>query len=301
MKDQTRQSYRERILRVLVYIQTHLDEALELDTLATVAHFSPYHFHRIFRGMVGESVLQHIRRLRLERAAMRLTLSESPVTRVAFEAGYETHEAFTRAFRDHFDASPTEYRQTRRAAMLRPSPSGVHYEESGRVDEFQCAAWEVSEMTVRIQSVPETRVLFLRHVGPYMAVGDAWSRLCGWAGPRGLLGPQTVMIGVCHDAPGVTDPDKIRYDACITVGPAATPEGNIGEQTVGGGEYAVYQHVGPYETLGYSYSRLCGGWLPGSGRELRASPPLEFYRNSPMNTTPDKLITDIYLPLEPAN
>lgn len=66
MKAETRQSYKERILRVLVHIQGHLDEVMPLDKLARVAHFSPYHFHRIFRGMVGESVKQHVRRLRLE-------------------------------------------------------------------------------------------------------------------------------------------------------------------------------------------------------------------------------------------
>ena len=81
-----------------MHIQHHLDEAVSLDELAALAHFSPYHFHRIFRGMVGESVMEHVRRLRLERAAHRLKFSDEPITRIAFEAGYETHEAFTRAF-----------------------------------------------------------------------------------------------------------------------------------------------------------------------------------------------------------
>ena len=103
MKSETQQTYQERILKVLVYIQNHLDETLSLEELAGVAHFSPYHFHRIFRGMVGESLMEHVRRLRLERAAHRLKFTDSPVTRIAFEAGYETHEAFTRAFRALFD------------------------------------------------------------------------------------------------------------------------------------------------------------------------------------------------------
>src|SRR5215469_15718852 len=83
MRKHTEQSYKERILRVLVYIQNHLDEAVSLEELAAIAHFSPYHFHRIFRGMVGESVMEHICRLRLERAAYRLKFGEQPVTRIA--------------------------------------------------------------------------------------------------------------------------------------------------------------------------------------------------------------------------
>ncbi len=79
MHEQTRQAYKERILQVLVHIQTHLDHPLPLDELAGLAHFSPYHFHRVFRGMVGEPVKEHVRRLRLERAAHRLRFSDQPI------------------------------------------------------------------------------------------------------------------------------------------------------------------------------------------------------------------------------
>src|SRR5580704_17212537 len=107
MRTETEQSYKQRILRVLIHIQNHLDEAMSLEDLAGIAHFSPFHFHRIFRGMVGESVKEHIRRLRLERAAHRLKFTDLPVTRIAFEAGYETHEAFTRAFGSMFGLAPS--------------------------------------------------------------------------------------------------------------------------------------------------------------------------------------------------
>src|SRR5437773_11110991 len=119
MRSQTEQAYKERLLRVLVYIQQHLDETIALDDLARVAHFSPYHFHRLFRGMVGESVMEHVRRLRLERAAHRLKFTDEPVTRIAFQAGYETHEAFSRAFRGMFDQSPSQFRPSHKAIPFR--------------------------------------------------------------------------------------------------------------------------------------------------------------------------------------
>ncbi|HRX85905.1 MAG TPA: AraC family transcriptional regulator, partial [Phycisphaerae bacterium] len=87
MNGATERDYQQRMLRVLVFIQQHLDEALRLEDLAGVANFSPFHFHRIFRGMVGETVMEHVRRLRLERAAQRLRQGDQPVTRLAFEAG----------------------------------------------------------------------------------------------------------------------------------------------------------------------------------------------------------------------
>lgn len=297
MKADTSRDYHERILRVLVFIQNHLDEAMDLEALAGVAHLSPYHFHRIFSAMVGESLVQHIRRLRLERAAVRLVHSEEPVTRIAFAAGYETHEAFSRAFRAHFEASPSEYRQSRRSAARPKAPSGVHYSADGRVVEFQPIFSEGCIVDVRTETISQMKVAFVRHTGPYQNVGTAWQRLMAWAGPRGLIGPATQFVSVYYDDPAVTPPDKLRADACITVGDAVQPDGDVGVQEIGGGDYAIARHVGPYDKLGDTYSQLCGSWLPASGRELRAAPPLEFYRNSPMNTPPEQLITDVCMPL----
>ncbi len=298
MKQSTEQTYKERILRVLVHIQGRLDEALCLEELAAVAHFSPYHFHRIFRGMVGESLMEHVRRLRLERAAHRLKFTDQPVTRIAFDAGYETHEAFTRAFRTMFEASPSEFRSLHRTLPLPSVPSGVHFTPDGTVNDFDVPHKGGPPMDVRVETLDAKRVAFARHVGPYDEVGKTWEKLMSWAGPRGLVGPHMVTLGLVYDDPEVTPKDKVRYDASLVVGDDVQAEGDIGVQEISGGEFAVTIHRGPYDNLGETYRRLCGVWLPDSGREPRSAPALEFYRNSPMNTPPEKLVTDIFLPLE---
>ncbi len=112
----TEQDHKERILRVLVHLQDHLDEALDVEALAEVSHLSPFHFHRVFRALVGETAMDHVRRLRLERAARQLKFTEDPVVQVAFAAGYEAHEAFTRAFAARFGVPPSEYRKQRRGS-----------------------------------------------------------------------------------------------------------------------------------------------------------------------------------------
>jgi AraC family transcriptional regulator len=298
MKWLTERDYRKRILRVLVHIQTHLDEALPLDDLARVAHFSPYHFHRVFRGMVGESVKEHVRRLRLERAAQRLKLGDQAVVRIALDAGYETHESFTRAFSATFGMPPSQFRASKRAIPPLKVANGVHFAADGNVTTFQASHSGGRPMDVRIETFPPRRVAFVRHVGPYRQVHSAWEKLIAWAGPRGLMGPNTLAIGVAHDDPDVTPKDKIRYDACITVDQPLTPEGEVGVQEVGGGEYAVTTHRGPYENVSQTLVRLCGEWLPTSRRELRSSPCLAILRNFPPDTLPEDLLTDIYLPLE---
>lgn len=297
MRDTTIEDYQSRILKVLIHIQSHLDDSFSLDELADLASFSPYHFHRIFRGMVGESVKEHVRRLRLERAAHRLRFTGQPVTDLAFEAGYETHESFTRAFRAMFQESPTEFRNNHRAVAHGPAPSGVHYAADGSLDAFRVARPAGSPITVRIEQVPGMRVAFARHVGSYDEVGSAWQRLMGWAGQSGLLRAAPAMIGIVHDDPEVTPPDKMRYDAAIPVADPVKPDKDIGVQYLNAGAYANGTHRGPYNRIGDTYARICGEWLPGSGRELSAAPALEFYRNSPMTAAPEDLITDIHLPI----
>ena len=287
----TQQTYRHRILRVQLYIEKHLDEELVLDKLARVAHFSAYHFHRVFRALVGETVGEHVRRLRLERAALRLNGTDRPVVEVAFDAGYGTHEAFSRAFRQHFGVSPTEFRNHKRGFV--PSPTFA-MENPPMSDSPTMTSYEV-----RLVDRPALRVAFLRHIGPYNQVGPTFGRLGAWAGPRGLFGPQTQMLGVCHDDPKLTPADKLRYDCCITVADHVQPEGDVGVTTVEGGPHAVITHKGPYERLAQAYDWLYAAWLPTGGREPRNAPPFEVYLNTPQNTAPENLLTEVYLPLEP--
>jgi AraC family transcriptional regulator len=297
MKRSTQQEYTKRILSVLVFLQRNLDEELSLEEYARVAHFSPYHFHRIFRGMVGESLHEHIRRLRLERAATRLKRTDRSIIEIALEAGYETHEAFTRAFRTLCGCSPSGYRRDKSAALA--FGAGVHYQEDGSTNNLRLPIGGET-MKVQIEHVEPMRVAFVRHIGPYNEVNIAWERLCMRLGKDGLLGPGTRFIGICYDDPEVTAPERIRYDACVTVDSDFVPEDDVGVQTIGGGEYAITTHLGPYDLLGQTYAKLLGQWLPRSGRELRSEPSLEFYLNAPESTDPEDLITDIYAPLEPA-
>ena len=291
MKPSTGQDYHERIIRTLVYIQEHLDDELELEQVAAVAAFSRFHFHRIFRGLAGETLGEYIRRLRLERAARNLKHLGDPITQIALQAGFETHESFTRAFGDMFGISPSAYRAGHRCA---PEPdAGAHADDA--------SGYHPPDYTdippVEVRDLPPMRVVFLRHVGPYDQVGATWGRLMAWTGRRGLLGPGMRLIGIVHDDPDVTPPEKVRYDAAVAVSRPVRPEGEFGVMEIAGGSYAVVTHKGPYLGLGKVYQRIYGGWLPGSGRQLRDAPAFEEYLNSPRDTRPEDLLTRIHIPL----
>ncbi|MEM7201484.1 MAG: AraC family transcriptional regulator [Planctomycetota bacterium] len=298
MKRSTHEDYRQRIQRVLSHLQRHLDEAIAPADLAGIACFSPHHFHRIFRGMVGESVMQHVRRLRLERAAMRLKHGDRAVTAIAFEAGYEAHEAFTRAFGERFGCAPTEFRARHRPVAWPAAANDIHYRDDGAVDDFVPVEGG-SRLEVELRERSPRRVAVVRRIGPYAEVGEAFDELMQWAVPRGFLTPASEILGRCYDDPDLTAADRIRFEACVTVAADVRGEGAIAIDEIPGGTYATAFHVGPYAELGEAYLALFGRWLPASGREPRPGPCVERYLNDPDSTEPEELETEIAVLLEP--
>jgi AraC family transcriptional regulator len=294
MRTVTLRDYKRRMLRVLVHIQQHLDEPLPLDELAGIACFSAYHFHRVFKGMVGESVKEYVRRLRLERAAGQLKRGSPSILDIALQAGYESHEAFTRSFKTAFGAAPSQFRSVRSESAA-AGPSGVHFQEPPTM-RFRTMR-KGGNMKVELKQLQPMRVAFLRHAGPYHEVGATWDQFLTLMGKDGYLGGNPMMLGICHDDPEVTPPAKLRYDACLTVDEDFAPAGEIGVQTVAGGLYAMTTHTGPYRDLGRTYAEFLGQWLPRSGHELRDAPCFEVYVNDPNSTPAEELLTDIYAPL----
>jgi AraC family transcriptional regulator len=301
VKTETRTFYETAVETTIARIAGMLDDALDLHALAKAAGLSPFHFHRIFRGMVGETPLEMHRRLRLERAAVQLAETETAVTSIAFDAGWETHEAFTRAFKQAYGDSPSAYRATAaaaRAACERPpqielaSAAGIHFRS--RTLRFV----QGGTMNVIIEDRPELRVATVAHTGPYDKISEAFARLGQLAGPGGLFAGTPEMLAIYYDDPETTPASELHSDAGLTVATGAALPGGLVEKRLPGGRYAKLTHVGPYTQLGDAWTRLMGQWLPKSGHRVGAGMPYEVYRNTPMDSPPEQLRTDLYLPLE---
>jgi len=245
--------YEERINRVVDYINEHLEDLPDLETLASVAAFSKYHFHRIFSAMVGEPLGAYIQRLRLERAAGILNNEpERSVTEIGIDLGFSSTATFSRAFKEHFGASPSSWRagawkgysKNRKLQSNRYHPPGKYREatvlETG-YDSYIKQRWRVTmndgnkklSYQVEVKELPEKQLAYVRHTGPYAGDGELFGRLFGslmkWAGPRQLLIPgKTEMLTIYHDSPEITEEDKLRISVCITVPEGTTTEGEIG-------------------------------------------------------------------------
>ncbi len=262
----------ERICRVVDHIQSHLDEDLEPAELAARAGFSLHHFHRVFRGITDESVMGFIRRLRLERAAQRLTHGQASVTDVALSSGYGSHEAFTRAFQVRFGRAPSQYRE----------------ENTRQLKELPCV----------VRQEPERWVIAHRHVGSYEGCYDAWQRLEQWATLRNIARDADKSgFGLCYDDPEVTEVKHLRYDACLLLDQSSQLSGELPagfvERKIPAGLYAVAPHRGSYSGIEETYLTLIGRWLPQRGVELYGEPVIEKYLQGWPHVLPDDYLTEV--------
>ena len=248
--------------------------------------------------MVGETPLELLRRLRLERAACALRDSATPVTSVAFDAGYETHEAFSRAFRTAYGTSPSDFRRQRTLRAVLSAPSGLHFRAGQVHPHFTPSDTGGRTMQVHIDILPDLRLAAVTHVGPYPTINKAFERLGRLAGPADLLSdPSALMIALYHDDPDATSPEELRSHAAVSVAEDAVLPSGLEEVRLKGGPYARYTHIGAFDVLNVVWPRFLGEALPASGHVLLEGPALEIYRSDLRTTPRDEVRTDLLVPV----
>ncbi|MBN2200519.1 AraC family transcriptional regulator [bacterium] len=330
------EDYRARINRVMDYIQMHLDRPLRLNELAEVANFSPFHFHRIFRAMVGETLNRFIQRLRVEKAASMLVVSRrKSITEIALDCGFSGSAPFARQFREYFGMSASAwraggFRASRKIGQVK-SKNGKT-DRKNRKDRYVSGGYigfdtagagtrgpvvpihphskrrrsmmNAKNVKVEVRDMPAMTLAYVRHIGPYK--GNAklfqslWSRLMTWAGPRGLMAqPDLKCISVYHDDPEITDEENLRTSVCITVPPDTAVDGEIGKMNIPAGRYALSHFEISQDQFQQAWDFVCGEWLPKSGYQPADGPCYEWCHNDPSEHPQHKHIIDICVPVKP--
>ncbi len=277
MKERTRLDYYQRIARVIAVVLA--DPAVEhtLEGLAAVACMSPFHFHRVYCAMTGESIAETVRRVRLAKAARSLGQRDLAVTEVAMDAGYNSPQAFSRAFRRFAGVSPSAF-QARSWAMTQDDNE------------------EAMSLRVRIIDVAATSILTLRHEGPVETIGQTWRELASILKhevPHGTVsGSIGMSIGDPEGGDGFTYHAGVIIDADVPIPDRLLP------LAIKGGCYASYRLTGSFGLITPTFGALFGGWLSRSGRELDDRPTLEFYRSPWTHRNRTDGVTDVMIPIK---
>jgi len=285
MKSTSQSNYTKRIERVIAAVAESLEQERELPstaTLAGIASFSPFHFMRVYRALAGESLGTTVQRLRLARAAHLLAASEAPISEVSGRVGFETPQAFARAFRQHFGVAPSEARAASVAnasATAVPTPS----QPAIRID---------------VVTLKPFRVAVKRTEGVYGKLDEAYRNLFEWMAKHGALESIDGIWGVPQQDRRHTPAANYRFDCCLASSAALRAGEGVMLADLGGGSYLRYLHEGSFDRLDESHDVVFRELLAHSEWQLRDAPILHEYLNDPDETPEADLRTHIYVPVE---
>ena len=282
MKNITYNDYVQRINKVVAYINNHLDETLELKTLANEAALSDFHFHRIFKALKGEAIGGYITRLRLEATARLLRYTALTIEEIAFNIGYETPASLSKAFKKQYGISPTEYRTNKDTYIMKKEIINP----------------DLALKAPKIVTLEPKNLIYVALTGAYGSLhyGKAYEQLWAVIKAQKLFTKGIESICISYDDPKITEGSLQRSDVCLAIHKPASPQEEVSCKTLAGGKYAVFFYQGSYENLSQVYDTAVR-WVIDHQYTLREEPFFEKYLNDARRTPKEKLKTEIYIPI----
>ena len=282
MKNITYNDYIQRINKVVAYINNHLDETLDLKTLANEAALSDFHFHRIFKALKGEAIGGYITRLRLEATARLLRYTALTIEEIAFNIGYETPASLSKAFKKQYGISPTEYRTNKDTYIMKKEIINP----------------DLPLKTPKIVTLEPKNLIYVALTGAYGSLdyGKAYEQLWAVIKAQKLFTKGIESICISYDDPKITETSLQRSEICLSIHKPACPEGEVSCKSLAGGKYAVFFYQGSYSHLA-AVDDAAMRWVVESEYELRDEPLFEKYLNDSRRTPEEKLKTEIYIPI----
>ena len=282
MKNITYNDYVQRINKVVAYINNHLDETLDLKTLANEAALSDFHFHRIFKALKNEAIGGYITRLRLEATARLLRYTALTIEEIAFNIGYETPASLSKAFKKQYGISPTEYRTNKDTYIMKKEIINP----------------DLALKAPKIVTLEPKNLIYVALTGAYgsLEYGKAYEQLWAVIKAQKLFTKGIESICISYDDPKITEGSLQRSDVCLAIHKPATPQDEVSCKTLAGGKYAVFFYQGSYENLSQVYDTAVR-WVIDHEYTLREEPFFEKYLNDARRTPKEKLKTEIYIPI----
>ena len=291
MNETAADNYRRRMARVLDHIDRHPDGDLRLETLSRVAAFSKFHFHRQFGATFGISVQRYVNLSRMKRAAFALACrTEMSVIEIALAAGFQSPDAFAKAFRAEFGTSPSAFRKAPDWAAWQTAITP--YDNARK----QIMPADFKPADVEIVAFAEVPIIRLSHIGDPAALNGSIARFIAWR-KANRVGPQVARtFNVFHGGKDV-EPEDFRIDLACQAMPGLEPGEGMESATIPAGRCARVTLLGVNDDLEAPATWLYRRWLPESGETLRDVPLFCERSHFGPGLPESEMMTELYLPL----
>lgn len=294
-------AYFQRINAVIDHVRANLDADLPLATLAGVAGFSPYHFHRVFRVLTGETISEMVTRLRLERAvALMRAAPRRTITEAALESGFQSIAVFSRTFKRRYGVSASRWdrRQPLKESKNGQAAGGSPAYTAGNEGDGDAE----DAVEVRVRALPAQRLASIRVYDAYRQpsqVVEAYQRLIDWYRGHGGALDDTTLYGMSHDDPDITPLALCRFDWCLRVPEGWQAAGQIGITRLPACEIAAVRCQGGVDLEARAFGHLFRSWLPRSRYQPANLPAMEIYRRQPAELGWETYDMDCAVPIVP--
>ncbi len=296
--NETKREYIKRINHVLDFIEKNLDINLSLEQLSKKAHYSSYHFHRVFSTIIGENLNQYISRKRIERIASILLIgTNKPIKELAYNYGFNNESSFSRAFKKYYGISPTRFTTERKNIL---SKIGI---EPFTTEKYICSIdnikkWIEMNAQITVKELQEIKLAGIMHIGEFDKIGNMYQRLIEWGNKKEMLSLSDFKaITIYHDNPNITQISKVRYSACITINKEFKTEGEIRPLTIQRGNYVIGNFEIEAKDFPKAWESMCI-WVLDNNYRFRDGDYFEVYLNDHKTHPEQKFIVDICVPIE---
>lgn len=295
----------DRINKAVKHIEQHLSDELPLEDLAALAHFSPFHFQRIFKEVTGETPKQLIKRLRLEEAAHFIVLyPQTNMLEVALRIGFQSLESFSRAFKNYYNISPDNFRKSSEETKIKlvqnPELSDKFLKTPSLFLSSIADISEIAEKSVEIVRLPPQKIIYIQTTLESTAnITASFRKIKQWALARELVKPESFPFGLMKDYPLFTALDKCRYLTCMAVEVQPEISGAVHYMEQPQSTFAVFNVKGNMSEIIQSVTNVVKNWLPESGYQFVHEPAFEIPLYDPLTTPFDSNSYRIMIQIRP--
>ncbi|NRB52040.1 MAG: AraC family transcriptional regulator [Saprospiraceae bacterium] len=294
----TKTAYIQRINDVLDFIEKNLDADLSLDKLAKKARYSAFHFHRVFSTVVGENINKFVTRKRIERiGSILLVEKDRSIKELAYTYGFNSESSFSRSFKQFYGVTPTAFKTSGKETL---SKIGIALFP---LEKYICSIdgtqkWLDMNAQIEVKQLPEIQLLGIMQIGEFEKMGSLFESLMKWGAKKGILNPYGFKaITIYHDNPNVTQLEKTRFSACITVDKEIAGEGAIRSLTIEKGKYVVGRFEIDARDIPAAWQSMLV-WVLEHGYRFRDGDYFETYLNDPTTHPEQQFIIEINIPIE---